>query len=187
MNSAAATPPAGRIRRAAATIAWGLLVVAGAVTALRIADVLPGVALGAPRGVRRFDTVVDLERASGRRMPVPAYYPSSVEWPPSEQRIYPDGSAAIWCRERWVGAPWLIIATAPARAGVVAPQVLPRSAELQRGEGSLGGQPAVLTRVRDADGAVWQQVQWRGPREIVLVRYRGTLEELMKIAGSMYE
>ena len=95
MNSAAATPPAGRIRRAAATIAWGLLVVAGAVTVLRIADVLPGIALGAPRGVRRFDTVVDLERASGRRMPVPAYYPSSVEWPPSEQRIYPDGSAAI--------------------------------------------------------------------------------------------
>ena len=187
MNPVAATPSAERIRRAAATIAWGLLVVAGAVTALRIADALPGVALGAPRGVRLFNTVADLERASGRRMPVPAYYPSSVEWPPSKQRIYPDGSAAIWCRARSEGVPWLVIATAPARAGVVAPQVLPGSAELQRAEGSLGGQPAVLSRVRDADGAVWQQVQWRGPREIVLVRYRGTLEELMKIAGSMYE
>jgi hypothetical protein len=187
MNSAAATPLAGRIRRAAATVAWGLLVVAGAVTALRIADVLPGLALGAPRGVRRFATVMDLERASGRRMPVPAYYPNSVEWPPSEQRTYPDGSASIWCRQRSQGAPWLIIATAPAGASVVAPQVLPRSAELQRGEGSLGGHPAVLTRVQDADGAVWQQIQWRSPREIVLVRYRGTLEELMTIAGSMYE
>jgi hypothetical protein len=187
MHAVAATPSAERIRRGAATIAWGLLVVAGAVTMLRVADVLPGVALGAPRGVRRFDTVVDLERASGRRMPVPTYYPSTVQWPPSEQRIYPDGSAAIWCRARSEGAPWLIIATAPARASVVAPQVLPRSAELQRGEGALGSQPVVLTRVRDADGAVWQQVQWRGPEEIVLVRYRGTLEELMKIAGSMYE
>ena len=42
-----------------------------------------------------------------------------------------------------------------------------------------------VSRVRDADGAVWQQVQWQSPAQIVLVRYRGTLDELLKIAGSM--
>jgi len=193
MDSAVNSPSvdrASRIRNRrlfVATMASWLLVMAGAVAALRVADALPAAALGMPRGVRRFATLGDLQRTAGRRMPIPAYYPQTIEWPPSEQRFFPGGSAAIWCRQRSDGVPWLVIATAPTRPGVVAPQVLPASADLQRSDGALRGRPAVLSRIRSSDGALWQQIEWQGPHGIVLVRYRGTLDELMKIAGSMYE
>ena len=51
----------------------------------------------------------------------------------------------------------------------------------------LGPHPALVSRVRDADGAVWQQVQWRAGGRIILVRYRGTLDQLLKMAGSIRE
>jgi hypothetical protein len=63
--------------------------------------------------------------------------------------------------------------------------VLPASVELQREPAVFGGRALVVSRVRDADGAVWQQVQWQSPAQLVLVRYRGTLDELLKIAGSV--
>ena len=166
--------------------AW-LAVVLSAAFVLRVADALPRVALGVPRGVERASDVAGLERASGLRMPVPAYFPDSLEWPPAELRTHTGGSAAIWCRQRPAGPVALIVATARAGPQGIADAVLPSSVELQREDGSLGGRLASVSRVRDADGAVWQQVQWQTPDRIVLVRYRGTLDELLKIAGSVRE
>ena len=166
--------------------AW-LLVVAAAALALRVADALPRVALGIPRGVVRASGVAELEQASGRRMPVPSYYPDTIEWPPAEARMHVGGSAAIWCRQRPGGGMALVVASAPHGAGGIATALLPDSLELQREEAWLGTHPAVVSRVRDADGAVWQQVQWQSPGQIILVRYRGTLDELLKIAGSVHE
>ncbi|MCX6551628.1 MAG: hypothetical protein NTY02_11615 [Acidobacteria bacterium] len=168
-------------------VAWWLLAIVCAAVVLRVADFMPSILLGTPHGGRRFARLADLERAAGRTMPVPAYYPSSIEWPPGDQRLYPPASAAFWCRHRTQGAVWLVVATAPAGAGAVASQVLPPASELQRGDGEVRGQPAIVARLRDADGAVWQQVSWTGARGVVLLRYRGTLDELMRMAASMSE
>jgi hypothetical protein len=165
---------------------WLLAVVAAAF-GLRLADAVPRVALGVPRGVVRTPGLVELERASGRRMPVPAYFPDTIEWPPSETRMHARGSAAAWCRQRPGEGIALIIATAPPGAREIAAAVLPAAVELQREAGTLGSRPAVVSRVRDADGALWQQVQWRTPGQIILLRYRGTLDELLRIAGSVHE
>ena len=100
--------------------------------------------------------------------------------------MHTDGSAAIWCRPRAGGGIALIVATAPPGAREVAVAVLPASVELQREEGTLGSRPAVVSRVRDTEGALWHQVQWQTPGQIILVRYRGTLDELLKIAGSVH-
>jgi hypothetical protein len=164
-----------------------MLVVAGMAVVLRVADALPGAALGLPRGVRRVDALADLERITGRRMPVPAYYPDTIEWPPIEGRYDMAGSAAIWCRHRSSGVTGLIVATAPPGMDRIAPGVMPGSADLQREDGAMHGRPATLARIRGIDGAVWQQVQWRGLHQIIMVRYRGTLDELMKVAGSIHE
>jgi hypothetical protein len=166
--------------------AW-LLLVAAAVAGLRAADALPRLALGLPRGVVQAADVADLERRSGRRMPVPAYYPDTIAWPPVEARLHTGGSAAIWCRQRVSGSIALIVATAPPGKGGIAAGVLPAAAELQREQATLGAHPALVSRVRDAEGAVWQQVQWPGRGQTILVRYRGTLDELLKIAGSVHE
>ena len=166
--------------------AW-LLVVAAAVAGLRAADALPRLALGVPRGVVKAGDVADLERATGRRMPVPAYYPDSIEWPPAEARWHTTGAAAIWCRQRPGGGIALIVATAATGGDGIGGDVVPATVELQHESATLGTRAAVLSRVRDADGVVWQQATWTGRGEIILVRYRGTLDELLKIAGSVHE
>ena len=180
-------PPAPSAAEFVRTAGAWLLVMALAAAGLKVADALPRVALGVPRGVRTADDIGHLERLAGRRMPVPSYYPDTVGWPPSEGRLHMDGSAAFWCLARATGAPALVVATAPPGGAGIASEVLPASVELQREEGSLGGRSAIVARVRGADGSLWQQVQWRSRSQIILVRYRGTLDELLRIAGSMHE
>ena len=184
-----AAPPAafpgvrrmGPVRLAAA---W-LLIVAAAVVGLRVADALPRAALGVSRGVTRAADVAGLERAIGRRMPVPAYFPDTIAWPPAEARRHSSGSAAIWCRQRDGGGLALVIATAPGGTPHLLDAVLPPAAELQREQSSRGDRLVTVSRVRQADGSVWQQVQWPSTAQIILIRYRGTLDELLKIAGSV--
>ncbi len=78
------------------------------------------------RGVwTRASDVAELERASGLRMPVPAYFPDSLDWPPAELRMHTGGSAAIWCRQRPAGPVALIVATARAGPQGIADAVLP--------------------------------------------------------------
>jgi hypothetical protein len=43
----------------------------------------------------------------------------------------------------------------------------------------------IVSRVRHTDGSVWHQVQWPSAAQIILIRYRGTLGELLKIAESV--
>ena len=179
--------PQAKLPGPARTLGTWLLVILSAAFVLRVADAVPRVALGVPRGVVRASDLARLERASGRRMPIPAYFPDSLEWPPADARMHSGGSAAIWCRQRPAGGIALVVATAPPGPQGIAADVLPASVELQREDGALGGRLASVSRVRDVDGAVWQQVQWRTPDEIILVRYRGTLDELLKIAGSVRE
>ena len=167
-------------------LALWLLAVAAAAFGLRLADAVPRVALGVPRGVVMARDVRQLERESGRRMPVPAYFPDTIEWPPAEARMHTRGSAAIWCRQRTGRGIALVVATAPPGTREIAAAVLPSSIELQREAAVIGVRALVVSRVRDADGAVWQQVQWQTPAQLVLVRYRGTLDELLKIAGSVH-
>ena len=180
-------PPPSRARELARLLGVWLSVVAFAALGLRLVDAVPRLLLGVPRGVVRASDLAQLDRESGRRMPVPAYFPDSIEWPPAEVRMHSGGSAAIWCRQRPAGGLALIVATAPPGMREVAAAVLPASVDLQREGASLGARPAVVARVRDADGVVWQQVQWRTPAQLILVRYRGTLDELLKIAGSVHE
>jgi hypothetical protein len=147
---------AHRIGPGRLVLTW-LLVVASSVVVLRVSDALP----------------------------VPAYFPDTLAWPPAEARLHSSGSAAIWCRRRDSRETALIVATAPVGAQGVAEAVLPSSIELQREAAVIGERARVVSRVRDADGVVWQQVQWQAPAQLVLVRYRGTLDELLRIAGSL--
>jgi hypothetical protein len=171
----------GPVRLAAA---W-LLVISAAVVGLRVADALPRTALGVSRGVTRAADVAELERATGRRMPVPAYFPDTIAWPPAEARRHSNGAAAIWCRQRDGGGLALLVATAPRGAPHLLDAVLPPSAELQREQAARRDRVAIVSRVRQADGSVWHQVQWPSAAQIILIRYRGTLDELLKIAGSV--
>jgi len=153
---------------------------------LRLLDELPAAAAGIARGVRRVASIEALAAETGLKLPVPAYFPDTIQWPPSDVISYGGTSASAWYRHRGERTTWLIVAVA-AGAGGVAPQVLPTAQVLQSEPITVGTHAGVAERIQDADGAVWHQVSWSTNGGARLVRYRGTLEELMTLAGSLSE
>jgi hypothetical protein len=64
-----------------------VLVFAAAALLLRAADCAPAALGGEPRGLRRFETLQDVERATGVRVRLPAYFPDTLGWPPARIRL----------------------------------------------------------------------------------------------------
>jgi hypothetical protein len=182
--TAAAGPSIGAAVR---SLAWALVVLVGSAALLLVADAVPGALRSTSRGVVRYETSREVELVIGRPLPAPAYYPAALEWPPRDFRVYLGRTAAYWCRTRADSTLALVVAVAPAGERAVAGQVLPQAVVLQEADGAVGGRAARVTRLRDADGATWQQVEWTGARGVVLARYRGTLDELMRIVSSLRE
>ena len=172
---------------AARALFWAIVVLGAAALVLRLADAVPGVLRDTARGVARYGTTGEVERVIGRRLPEPVFYPAALEWPPGDFRVYLGRTAAFWCRTRDEGILALVVASAPEGDGASMTHVLPPAAVLQEASGTVGGRPARVTRLRDVDGALWQQVEWTGSRGLLAARYRGTLDELMRIASSLRE
>ena len=169
------------------SLLWTIAVLAATSAILRVADAVPGVLQDTPRGVVRYRAASEAEHAIGRRLPVLAYFPEALEWPPADLRVYLGRAAAYSCRSRADGSVALVVAVAPPGDGLLADDVLPPSAVLQEADGSVGGHAARITRLRDTGGALWQQIAWTGDRGVIVARYRGTLDELMRLASSLRE
>ena len=171
-------------------LAWTMTAFAALLTAaaigLRALDELPGMAAGVARGVRRVDSIATLEQRSAHRMPIPAYFPDTLAWPPDRLLTFDTTSASMSFRHRQTSAVWLIIAMG---VGVptVAPQVLPPATLLQIEATTVRNAPATVERLVDLDGVIWYQLTWHAAGTTRLVRYRGTLDDVMLIANSIDE
>ena len=163
-----------------------IVVLVGVAICLRLLDELPGAAAGVARGVRRMPSIDALASQTGLQVPLPAFFPDTVQWPPSDVLSYGGTSASAWFRHRGERGTWLIVALARGVPAVSA-QVLPAAIALQTEPTSIGKHEAVAARMQDTDGAIWHQVSWTADGEARLVRYRGTLDELMMLAGSLSE
>ena len=163
----------------------GVLVV-GLATGLRIVDELPALVAGVSRGARRLPSVEAIARASSLRMPLPAFFPDTIEWPPSDVLVFGPASASLAFRLRRSRETGLYIAASAGQPNVPR-QLLPAAEPFQSEPTTIGGRPATASRVRDGNGAVWNQLAWTANGGARLVRYRGTLDELLLIAGSMGE
>lgn len=154
--------------------------------ALRMLDEVPGLVTGLARGVMRVESLSELERQASRPMPIPAYFPDTLSWPPETLLSFDGSSTSMWFRHRQSLATWLIVATR-AGTGDVAPQVLPSTAPLQTESTTVRHLPATVERLIDRDGVVWHQLRWHEAGTTRLVRYRGTLDDAMLIANSIDE
>ncbi|MCX6544804.1 MAG: hypothetical protein NTV05_10380 [Acidobacteria bacterium] len=159
---------------------------AAAAFGLRVLDQLPGMAAGVDRGVRRVDSVVALERQLSHKLPIPAYFPDTLMWPPHDLLIFEGTSASMSFRHRQRGDTWLIVGLAVDARGI-APEILPPASSLQTENTVVRGVPARVDRLRDRDGVMWYQLTWQASGVALLARYRGTLDEIMLIANSMDE
>jgi hypothetical protein len=166
---------------------WTLtLVLGGAAFALVGLDSMPTWLHGQPRGVRRATSVEEVERRLQSRVLLPSYFPDSLRWPPSQVRFTrEDGGSVALDFQGKDGAPALLLAQTLASAATIPEGIQGRLAVIQRQSAPLG-EDAVLARVVAEDGTLWNQLEWSRSGRRFLLRGRGSLEDLIRMARSIH-
>jgi hypothetical protein len=181
-------PPARRRLAEAARTAGGLAgVLAATVAALLFADAIPAWLAGEARGVRRARTVDEAERRLRVRLVLPSYFPDTLAWPPRQVRftLAPPGAAALHVDGR-DGRPRAFLAETVA-PGALPERLVPPAAPLSEARVALGAREATLARVVGEDGEVWNELAWEQGGRSLLLRSRGPIEELLRMARSARE
>jgi len=161
-------------------------VVAGAALALSALDALPAWMAGESRDLRRAASVREVEARLRARLVVPAYFPSSLAWPPASLRWVsgPPGAVAFTVTDR-AGHPRLLVAQT-VREGEIPAALVPDAQLLDRGVVAVGPAQGVLSRVVE-DGTVLWQLTWSWRGRSLLLRSQGSVEELLRMARSAQE
>jgi hypothetical protein len=185
--TAAGAVAMGSMASEGARALWTLtLVLGGAALALATLDAVPTWLHGEPRGVRRAASIEEAERRLQSKVLVPAYFPDTLRWPPSTVRLTRDdgGSVALSFLGS-DGAPALFLAQTAGHDGALPPGLLGRLAVIQQQSAPLGD-GAVLARVVAEDGALWNQLEWSAAGRRFLLRGRGSLDDLIRMARSIH-
>jgi hypothetical protein len=167
---------------------WTLiLVLGGAAAALATLDAMPTWLHGQPRGVRKAATIEEAERRIQGRVLLPAYFPDTLRWPPSTVRFTrDDGGAVALSFDARDGTPALLLVETVAGAAPSIPDGLKgRLAVIQQQSAPLGD-GAILSRVVAEDGTLWSQFEWGRDGRHFLLRGRGSLEDLIRMARSIH-
>jgi hypothetical protein len=187
MNASGAILPRLHLLRDVLKAVLSVLLVFGAAAVLLDAvDAVPGLVTGEPRHVRRARTVDDVERRLRTRLLLPYYFPSTLRWPPERIRftIDPPG-AALGVDDARDGTPQIFVAQAIG-AGPIPDRLIPAAQVLQSSPVWVNSERGVLSRVV-VDGLIGWEVRWQQSGRRLLVRSRGTVEELLRMARSVRE
>jgi len=166
---------------------WVLfLVLGGAALMLAGLDTVPIWLHGEPRGVRRVASVEEAERRLHARVLLPAYFPDSFRWPPATVRVTAeDGGAVSLAFLALDGTPSLVLAQGLGGKGPLPPALLPEAAPIHRQSAPLG-EGATLSRVVGEDGTLWSQLEWTAGGRRLVLRGKGSLEEMLRMARSVH-
>jgi hypothetical protein len=186
MTAAGVEAMGGTFSEGARALWTMVLVLGGAATALVTLDAVPTWLHGEPRGIRRATTVEDAERRVQAKVFLPAYFPDTLRWPPSSVRFTRDEGGAVALSFLGAdGAPALLLAQTTGGGGSIPEGLLGRRAVIQRQAAPLGD-GAELARIVAEDGTLWNQLEWGvGGRRYVL-RGRGSLDDLLRMARSIH-
>lgn len=166
---------------------WTLtLVLGGAAIALATLDSVPTWLHGEPRGIRRAGSIEEAERRLQARVIVPSYFPDSLRWPPSTVRFTRDdgGSVALTFLGK-DGGPALVLAQTTGERATLPDGIRGRLAVIQQQSAPVAAD-AVLSRVVAEDGTLWNQLEWTAGGRHHLLRGRGPLEDLFRMARSIH-
>lgn len=175
--------PLGEVARAAGAL---LVVMAAAAALLAALDGVPSWLAGEARDVRRARTVDEVQRRLRARLVLPAYFPARLAWPPERIRYVAarPGAVALWVDARQ-GGPALLMAQTLGR-GELPDRLVPPAQPLDASPVVVGAAQGRLSRVVE-DGEVCLQVTWQQDGRSLLLRSRGTVEELLRMARSARE
>jgi hypothetical protein len=138
-------------------------------------------------GARPAASVEDAERRVGGRVLLPAVFPERLAWPPSAIRVAGGrgGSVSLVFTDHH-GRPALEIVEATEAGVPVAPELLRGRTIVSSRRTILGARPATLAAVL-VDGEPWQELAWELRGRAILLRTRGDVDELYRIAHSAHE
>jgi hypothetical protein len=178
MQPSRATP----IRR---TVQAALLLFAVGVT-LRVVDCGPRAAWR-QGDVRELPDIAAVEQASGQRLALPSWYPSTLPWPPARVIAVGAGpdAVALVLGGADAGAPELVLAQTLRGPMELPAAFFPPALELESRPLDLPPGPARLTRLRGPDGAPWHELSWAQDGQAFVFRSRGSLEQLFDLATSV--
>jgi len=166
----------------------GLVVVLGG-TALGLAglDALPAWIAGEARDVRLVASLEEAERRLRARLLLPGYFPDTIAWPPATVRLRagPVAGAALEFDGRG-GGRYMVLAQA-ARPGDLPDRLLVPIAPLDETPVALQGERALLRRFVGPDGTVWRELSWRAKGRQLVLRSRGSVEEMLRMARTSRE
>lgn len=166
---------------------WVLfLVLATATLMLAGLDAVPTWLHGEPRGVRRVASIEEVERRLNARVLLPAYFPDAFRWPPATVRMTSeDGGAVSLAFLSREGVPALILAQGLGGTGPLPASILAEGAVLARQRTGLG-EGATLSRVVGEDGTMWNELEWTAGGRRHVLRGKGSLEEMLRMARSVH-
>ena len=166
--------------------ALGWVVAATAVTLAGL-GALPGWIAGAPHQVRTVTSLEAAERSLGAGLALPSYFPAHLGWPPARIRVAGGvgGAVELTFRERAGGGDQLQLLQATTPGAPFPPDLEPSGTELSSSPATVASRPARLSR-RTIDGEIWQQLAWERDGRKMVLRTRGDVEELFRMARSAH-
>jgi hypothetical protein len=191
MSATATAAGAGGARELLRAAAWLAVVLSAAAALLAGLDGVPAWINGEARDVRLAKDLQDAERRVRARLVLPGYFPDTLDWPPQRIRVLPGAPAAVAItlsgRDRSEAR--LVLAQTIGR-GAVPERLLPRAGALDEAPIALGraeGGTGMLRRIVGPDGQIWRELSWTQSGRSIVVRSKGTLEELLRMARSARE
>lgn len=160
---------------------WRLLALTVAIGAgLRLVDAIPTLLTGLPRGTLPVPTLTALADAVPEAPRFTVLLPH-IDPQPAQITIRARRTAVATYREATSGTECLRVATDRDGDAVRAARALPAVSTLQTTQTTVAGRAVDVDRVLDGDGAVWVQARWRARRSAVILRYRGRLDDLLRL------
>lgn len=186
MSTTAGHPLRSRAVDLLGTVVSVAVVFVAAAVILYAVDALPALVTGEPRHVRRAGSVEEVERRLRTRLILPYYFPNTYVWPPQKVRyaVGPPAAAAVTAEGR-DGVRQLLVAETLA-AGPMPAQLVPEAQVIHSSPIAVNAYAGTLSRIVE-DGQVGWQITWQQQGRNLLVRSRGTVEELIRIARSARE
>lgn len=154
---------------------------------LRGLDAFGGYLQGERRGVKEYRSIESVERKVGARVLLPAYFPDTLEWPPATVRLSgePSPAVALSFVGRQGKGHQLFIAQTLGGPSSIPPELLPPGQRLHATVIAVNGSEARLSRVVGEDGEIWHELSWRTEGRQLALRFKGPVDELLRIARSM--
>lgn len=171
------------LARMLVTLGWVAVTAALTLAAL---GALPGWIAGEERGVHVVASVQEAERRLGVRVILPAVFPQRLAWPAARVRVAGGrrGTVELTFADR-EGAPALQLLQSTDEGEPIAPTLLGGRTVHGVQRTTVDARPATLSAVH-VDGVAWQELTWDVRGRTLVLRGRGDLDELYRMAASIH-